>query len=55
MTAKIKAFFANYIATMMEENSDNLKRFEVRPGIYTNVDPARLMNIGSPHYDIIVD
>lgn len=54
MIKKIRGFFQNYYATMMEENSDNLKMYEVRTGIYSNVEPARLVDVGSAHCDLIL-
>jgi hypothetical protein len=51
----LKRFFKhveNYTRDIMEENSDNLKMFEIRPGIYSNVDPNRLQDCNVPDFDL---
>lgn len=42
----------NYTRDIMEENSDNLKRFEVKPGVYLNIDPNKLRDIRVPDFDL---
>lgn len=54
MKKMIAKIWANYCAVMMEENSDNLKMYEIKTGVHSNVDPARLMNVGSAHCDLII-
>ena len=34
-----------FVEKMLEENADNLKSFETKPGVYSNVDP-------DTHYDV---
>ena len=51
----MKMFFnhvENYTRTIMEENSDNLKMFEIRPGVYSNIDPDRLQDCEVPDFDL---
>lgn len=43
---------ANYNRVIMEENSDNLKMFEIRPGVYSNVDPKKLMDYHVADFDL---
>lgn len=43
---------ANYNRVIMEENSDNLKMFEIRPGVYSNVDPEMLMDYHVADFDL---
>ena len=43
---------ANYNRVIMEENSDNLKMFEIRPGVYSNVDPEKLMDYHVADFDL---
>ena len=35
----------SYTQDILAENADNLKQFETRPGIYSNVDPADLRDV----------
>jgi len=52
----LKKFFnhlENYTRDIMDENSDNLKMFEIRPGIYSNVNPDRLHDCNVPDFDIV--
>lgn len=42
----------SYTQDILEENADNLKQFEVRPGIYSNVNPAGLMDVNAADFDI---
>ena len=46
-------FNAAYIKTMLEENADNLKYFEINPGIYSNVDPETLLSVGASDFDLV--
>ena len=51
----LKRFFnhvENYTRDIMEENSDNLKMFEIRPGIYSNIDPNKLQDYNVPDFDL---
>ena len=53
--AMLKKFFnhvENYTRDIMEENSDNLKMFEIRPGIYSNIDPNKLQDCNVPDFDL---
>lgn len=43
---------ANYNRVIMEENSDNLKMFEIRPGVYSNIDPEKLMDCHVADFDL---
>ena len=43
---------ANYNRVIMEENSDNLMMFEIRPGVYSNVDPETLMDYHVADFDL---
>ena len=43
---------ANYNRVIMEENSDNLKMFEIRPGVYSNIDPEKLMDCHIADFDL---
>ena len=56
MTETIKKAFENhvesYTKSIMENNEDNLKQFEVRPGVYSNVDPSALKSVHAADYDI---
>ncbi len=45
-------FVDNYNRVIMEENSDNLNMFEIRPGVYSNVDPAGLMDCHVADFDL---
>ena len=45
-------FVADYTRVLMEENADNLQRFEVRPGIYSNIDPAKLVDYKVADFDL---
>ncbi|MBO6291836.1 MAG: hypothetical protein J6N51_06220 [Selenomonas sp.] len=52
----MKRFFdhvENYTRDIMEENADNLQMFEIRPGIYSNVDPDRLQDCQVADFDLI--
>ena len=42
----------SYTQDILTENADNLKQFEVRPGIYSNVNPAGLMDVNAADFDI---
>jgi len=57
MLKKVKEIFCqfntNYIETMLEENADNLKQYEISPGIYSNVDPASLKSVGASDFDLV--
>ena len=35
-----------------KENSENLKMFEPRPGVYSNIDPDRLQDCNVPDFDL---
>ena len=35
----------SYTQDILAENADNLKQFEIRPGVYSNVDPADLRDV----------
>ena len=51
----LKKFFnhvENYTRDIMEENSDNLKMFEIRPGIYSNIDHNKLQDYNVPDFDL---
>ena len=51
----MKKFFnhvKNYTRDIMEENSDNLKMYEVRTGIYSNVNPDKLLDCNVPDFDL---
>ncbi len=43
---------ADYNRVIMEENSDNLNMFEIRPGVYSNVDPEKLMDCHVVDFDL---
>ena len=43
---------ANYNRVIMEENSDNLKMFEIRRGVYSKVDPEKLMDYHVADFDL---
>lgn len=45
-------FVKDYNRVIMEENADNLNMFEVRPGVYSNVDPAKLMDCHVADFDL---
>ena len=42
----------SYTQDILEENADNLKRFEVRPGIYSNINPDGLLDVNAADLDI---
>ncbi|RHM55634.1 hypothetical protein [Mitsuokella sp. AF33-22] len=42
----------SYTQDILEENADNLKRFEVRPGIYSNINPDGLLDVNAADFDI---
>ncbi|SHK68432.1 hypothetical protein SAMN05216582_11263 [Selenomonas ruminantium] len=46
-------FVKNYNRMIMEENSDNLNMYEIRTGIYSNVDPAQLIDCRVADFDLI--
>ena len=55
MIAMMKRFYRHvesYTRDIMEENSDNLKRFEVKPGVYSNIDPNKLRDMRVPDFDL---
>ena len=37
---------------LMEATSDYMKSYEVRPGIYSNVDPSKLMDVNAADFDV---
>lgn len=43
----------SYTQDIMEENSDNLNQFEVCPGIYSNVNPAGLLDVNAADFDLL--
>jgi len=53
MMKMIYNFVEDYHRMIMEENSDNLNMFEVRPGIYSNIDPANLIDCQVADFDLI--
>lgn len=57
MKETIKKAFENhvesYTKSIMDNNEDNLKQFEVRPGVYSNVDPKTLKSVNAADYDIV--
>ncbi|MBQ1461339.1 MAG: hypothetical protein IIZ16_04835 [Selenomonas sp.] len=53
MMKMIYDFVEDYNRIIMEENSDNLNMFEVLPGIYSNIDPANLIDCQSADFDLI--
>ncbi|SFT88180.1 hypothetical protein SAMN02910356_02554 [Selenomonas sp. GACV-9] len=42
----------SYTQDLMEATSDYMKSYEVRPGIYSNVDPATLLDVNSADFDV---
>ena len=42
----------SYTQDILEENAENLKRFEVRPGIYSNINPDGLLDVNAADFDI---
>lgn len=42
----------SYTQDIMAENADNLKQFEIRPGVYSNVDPKDLVDVKATDFDI---
>ena len=48
--------FFNYVKSntrdLLAENADNLNMFEIRPGIYSSIDPARLTNCAAADFDL---
>ncbi len=42
----------SYTQDILEENADNLKRFEIRPGIHSNVDPDGLLDVKAADFDL---
>ncbi len=53
MMKMIYNFVEDYHRVIMEENADNLNMFEVRPGIYSNIDPAELIDCQVADFDLI--
>lgn len=43
----------SYTQDILAENADNLKQFEVQPGIYSNVDPSELCDVKAADFDIV--
>ena len=37
-----------FVEDMLEANEDNLKAFETKPGVYSNVDPERHHEVEIP-------
>jgi len=42
----------DYTRVIMAENADNLDMFEIRPGVYSNVDPAKLLDCQGADFDL---
>ena len=42
----------SYTKDLLAENADNLNMFEVRPGVYANVDPAQIVNCHAADLDL---
>ena len=43
----------SYTQDILAENSDNLKQFEIRPGVYSNVDSADLRDVKAADFDLL--
>lgn len=43
----------SYTQDILAENADNLKRFEIRPSVYSNVDPADLRDVKAADFDLL--
>ena len=43
----------SYTQDILAENADNLKQFEIRPGVYSNVDPADLRDVKAADFDLL--
>ena len=52
MMNKFFDFVEDYTRVLMAENADNLDMFEIRPGIYSNVDPSKLMDCHVADFDL---
>ena len=48
----MQKFWRSYLATMMEENSWHTERYEVRPGVYSSLNPAMLLDVGAADFDL---
>ena len=47
-----KKHVERYMNDLMDSASDYMKSYEVRPGIYSNVDPTSLIDVKSADFDI---
>ena len=45
-------YVKSYTRDLLAENADNLNMFEIRPGIYSSIDPARLTNCAAADFDL---
>lgn len=52
MMNKFFDFVDDYTHVIMAENADNLDMFEIRPGVYSNVDPSKLMDCHVADFDL---
>ena len=43
----------SYTQDILAENADNLKQFEIRPGVYSTVDPADLLDVKAADFDLL--
>ncbi|WP_415945157.1 hypothetical protein [Selenomonas montiformis] len=42
----------SYTKDILTENADNLKQFEIRPGVYSNVNPSDLLDVKAADFDL---
>ncbi len=42
----------SYTQDILAENADNLKQFEIRPGVYSNVNPSGLLDVKAADFDL---
>lgn len=52
MLEKFTKILQKYCQVMLDENEDYLKFYEIHPGIYSNVDPKTLWDVGAANEDI---
>ena len=48
MTVHFADAVDRYVKDMLEANADNLKAFETKPGVYTNVNPDTHRDVEIP-------
>ncbi len=53
MMKMIFAFVDDYTSVIMAEKADNLNMFEIRPGVYSNIDPSKLIDCQVADFDLI--